>query len=652
MKLNMRRIFLLFYCLTLGFGAISAYAQKDILLYSTEFTDWNAMAAPSSNGVYPIVGGGGDGFEINQKPSIFPTGVFGGNTGYYNNSSSSHTFTIKPLEYLNGAVVEVVYFINQGSQADISLTGATVDAIMFETVDMTAVTGTIDYTKFTVGAVNLAMGTSGALKNQIDPAKLNVWHTGTNAKIQYQNAYVKISYRIPSLSGVQTIGIVNSKQDTYMMSLKVYTTVGSTPYVASTNYAKYPAAGHVLSGSVGGAAFSGTPTNAKVKVKGWNIAGNVNLSFEGGEAAKFSFANTTSTPTFTIPNASVKDPAEYVLDVYFTPSVKAGVSNTKLKIETAGVSTPYYVSLTGVTSNSSTPEIIADTATIPFWTYLIAPVTNTLDISGLNLTGNVTLAVVGPDAAQFALSTTSFSKDDALLGQTVTITYTGDVVASTQSATLQISSPGATTKSIPLKGYTTDLKPKMYDLDFVIVPAGTGYVSTSPHGTRFKDGTNVSVTVTPETGYYVQSWSDLGLSGKTSRTLKVSDTNKGTIIITLSNACLSCECQPGGCPPANLSFILNDISASSITDTQFNNISWSAVAGATGGYIVKVFNMDGSLKTSIPVAAGVTTTSVTGLTKDTSYKISVETVGVTPTEENTGLKGPYRTTGNSFVCGK
>lgn len=627
----MRRIMLLFYCLLIGLGSFDAFSQKDILLYSTDFTDWNpvAFSGGSSNAV-AVTTGAGAGFTLTQDMSVVPSAgklwVEGGTSG--------RALTFKPFNFISGGVVELLFDLTGASSArKIELTGFTITQCK------------IDYFNVTSGTP------SGMLIGTTAQTAAGGWIAGSSVTLPKNcSGQIRISMYVPSITGSQTFIASEMRKDIPLREIKVYSSVETKPYVASTNYAQPPVSGHIMTASVGGAKYSGTATNSLINIKEWNSSSNVLLSIEGADAAKFSFSNTSDVISTTVANATALAGSNVTL--YFSPSVRPGVASAKLKIvDAAGAITPYYVNLTGVTSNSSSPQIMTDTATVPFWTYTGAPVTNTIDISGLNLSGDLTLSVTGANASRFSLSNTLIKKADASVGTSLTITYTGANDPAIQAATLVITSAGATTVTVPLTGYTYDLKPKMYNLDFVLKPSGTGYVNTSPQGTTFMSGTKVTVVVTPESGYYVKSWDDLGVSAKTTRVIEVGDLHKGTIIITLDNACLSCECQPGGCPVADLGFILNDIAPSSITDTGFNNVSWSADASATG-YIIKVYDSSGTtVIQTLNIPAGTTTTNITGLTKATQYKISVETVGISPSKQS-GIKGPYKTTGSNFTCGQ
>lgn len=627
MKHSMRRIFFLFYCLTVGFGAMNAFAQKDILLYSTDFTDWGASTTYPSNSGTSINGTlAGEGFVLLGKPGIFPAGVVtGAQLGYIDFNDGSGNMTFRPFDFVSGGALELELYVNKNTKT-LNLTGVTVSS------------GVIDNQP----AAPLPVSTiSGA-----------TFISGKNYGIQ------KLTYYF-SGTGFKTLKIAHdAKTEWKIASMKVYSTVGATPYVASTNYAKYPAAGHSLTGTVGGAKYSGTPSNAKIKVKGWNIgSADVQLALEGVDAARFSFSNTADVLTSTMLNADAL--AEKDVTIYYTPSVKKGVFNAKLKISAAGVASPYYVGLTGITGGS-TPEIIADTATIPIYTSLITQKQYTLNLAGLNLTNDILLKVTGANANAFTLSQSKISSSLADDGVALGITYTGDIQVGMQNAVLEISSVGATTVKIPLKGYTYDSKPTLYKLDFDVSPSGTGYVNMSPQGTYFPEGTIVKVTATPETGYVLVSWQGSG-SKKTVRTFTVGknfNTNTGdpiTVTFATTGGCSTpCECDPT--LPECLSAGLMAYSPTLIDNVSIK-AAWSAVVGATN-YKVQLYDFNGTA-VGAPVTVTTTDYTFTGLTAGTLYKYSVETTYIDPVTtlsvtQNSGIVGPFKTTGASsgFTCGQ
>ncbi|MBN1462927.1 MAG: fibronectin type III domain-containing protein [Paludibacteraceae bacterium] len=631
--------------LILGFSSFSVFSQKDILLYSTDFTDWTAAnyTSASSDDVFPVSTGAGEGFVLADKAIVNPTGTIDGETGYMEITNGPNTgFLTKEFNFVAGGAIELLVCTKTSSNSRF-ITVDGVDAVMIEAP--VPVPGSSRYDRIGVGngtATTIVTNMMGASNTVLDPAKVGVYHSGSNWISSDGSTAYKVTFRFPtSFTGPHKL-LITQHKDIAIAGMKIYTGVGNvTPYVASTNYSQDESSAHVLTGLVGGAAFSGTPSNAKIKVKEWNNGtNNVTLTLEGADASKFSFSNTTAQNTLTVPGAEVANPSEKEIDIYFSPSVRAGVAKAIVKIEAPGVAQPYYVHITGVTGGT-TPQIVASTATLPFWASLIATTTNTIDIAGLNLTGDVTLSIDGPNAGQFELSKTTISKANASAGATVTITYTGNIVAGDQTASLHIQSAGAPEVVVPLAGFTSDLKPTMYDISFSVSPGGTAYVDTEPAGTRFKEGTEILVTVTPENGWKVDQWSDAAGNKRSVRTYVLSDLNKGHKIVYMVPGVQPVD--PNEEEEGSLVGYKPEVTESSML------INWSPVTGATS-YTLTVYDEFNSILASYPVAVSETTATVTGLTSGTLYKYSLSTT-VGPDTHNTGILGPYRTT-PVYNCGE
>lgn len=636
-----RILFALFFLLMLPFGA---NAQKDILLYSTNFSDWTAMAAPSSNATaIAVTTGGGVGFVLNQKPSITPSGTLGSYSGgYYDNASSSHTMTIKPLTFVSGGIVEVTYYNNQTSQAIISLSGVTPDAVMIESITTTDVSGTVDYSKILAGTTSMAMGTSTALKAQLNSANLNTWITGNTVSLYNAGAIIKLAFRIPSITGSQTIGVANTKAACPMTALSVYTAVGSTKYVTTTDYPPSPTDSFKITGTVGGSIVSKT-----ANVKGWNITGPVSMSIVGEDSLLFSFVSGKFAQTATLSNLNATQSGGTNVPIYFTPSVKAGVSHAQLKLtcpSDAGANV-FYMNILGLTATSTTtPQITANTDTIAFWTSLIAPISNSTTIAGVNLTGPITLSLTGANASDFTVSVNTITKSDALGGESIMITFLGSTSIGTEYANLVLTSPGAAPVTIPLEGITAASKPATYTMSFSVSPSGTGVLDINPMSARYLSGSAINVTVTPQTNWHVKYWSDASGSTKTKRTLTVSE-SKAIIVYLDTTAVIP--------PPTSLGSLTAYVPTyTSGVNTGFT-LSWSAVTGATA-YTVKVYDSSNTLVSPSPYTISGTNLTITGLTPGSEYYYSVETT-VGTTTQNSGEVGPFKTTGTSglpFTCGQ
>jgi len=104
----------------------------------------------------------------------------------------------------------------------------------------------------------------------------------------------------------------------------------------------------------------------------------------------------------------------------------------------------YPVPATQSANQSVTPTITVTEVTAPVFSTIVgSPDNQTIDVSGANLTANMTLTLSGANANQFSLSQSTITQTNGTAPITVvTVTYTPTAVG-THTATLTLSSPGA-----------------------------------------------------------------------------------------------------------------------------------------------------------------------------------------------------------------
>lgn len=616
--------------------AVNAQSNPDIMLYTTDFTGWTELAEPGSNGTYPQSSGDGAGFVLSQKPGIYPAGTINSFTGYVTNLSSSWSITSKPFDFVSGGVVDLWYCVDQGSAANLSIS----DANFVRILEIQDPNGAIeDYSKIKAGgqAFNKTAGTS-AEKKQLDESLLGQWYAGNTITLRYQGSWYHLQFSLPtSFAGTKTVVWQTSKQTDKIVSIAYYTSVGTTPYVCSSNYpdagvdGTKTSAGLILKGEVKGPQVSGN-----VLIKGYNLTGDVTFSVIGKDAAKFSLGATTM-------SAEDAKAGTNSVAVNFTPSAKARADSAMLKISSGA--NDYYVNLLGATG-SGDPQIIASTSPLNFWTSLIATTTQSLDVSGLNLTGPITASITGAGADRFTLSTTSIPA----VGTTfLNITFTGDIKAGELPANLVLNSPGAQTVTVPLNGVTSLLRPVMYPLTFDVSPSGTAYVETNPGGTVFLEGTQVTVKVTLENGYKVARWQDASGNTRSTRVFVVSEsknTMSGDPITVFTEIGQQSE---GGDDPVEVKGLVA-LEATNVTSNSIT-ANWTAQDGNANGYIVTVTDATGNVVATQQAASTATSVEISGLDENTLYYYTVEgtgTEGTVTTEKVGGFKTPSSTV---KVCG-
>jgi len=102
---------------------------------------------------------------------------------------------------------------------------------------------------------------------------------------------------------------------------------------------------------------------------------------------------------------------------------------------------------------NTAPTITVTEVTIPeFSTNVGSSATNTIHVAGTNLTANIVLEISGTNADQFSVEPASLTPSEGTVAETdVTITYT-PTSAGTHTATLTLSSEGATNVTLSLSG--------------------------------------------------------------------------------------------------------------------------------------------------------------------------------------------------------
>lgn len=586
----------------------AAFGQKDIMLYSTDFTDWTAQVMTGSSDVLNQKG-----FSYSAKPGVYPTETTGcGDVGFIASQNSTNKLTFPSFTFISGGVVVIECCVNKNGKT-LTLSGSGASGV-------------------TASVPESPTATKASDEEQVSGAQVK---TGKD-----YGKYV-IEYVFSGSGDIQLeLATTAKKGEVDISKITVYSSVGSTPYVCSPDYPDAKADGSgtslglKLQGEIGGAAVTGNVT-----IKGYNLTGDVTFSVVGQDAAKFTLGATTMSAADAMAGTNS-------VAVNFTPSVKAGNAVAMLKISSA--TNDYYVNLIGATG-SGNPQIVAPTSLLNFWTSLIATTTQNLDVSGLNLTGPITATLEGAGASRFTLSTTEISLADATKGTTLGITFTGDIKAGELPANLVLSSPGAPSVTVPLNGVTSLLRPVMYPLTFDVNPTGTAYVETNPGGTVFLEGTQVTVKVTLEKGYKVARWQDASGNTRSTRVFVVSESKN-----TMSGDPITVFTEKGQQSEGGDDLVeVKGLVALEATNITANSMTanWTSQDGNANGYIVTVTDASGNVVATQQAASTATSVEISGLDENTLYYYTVEgtgTEGTVTTEKVGGFKTPSTTV---KVCG-
>lgn len=591
-----------FLILGLFLSSLSANAQNLITLYETTFEEWpsNDMTTGNSSASISYEVTPGRSFAYVGKPGFFPA------ENKICSANSTNTLIFPTFDFIGKGIIEMDWTVaKNGKGMTLNISGATAEIVSTST----------------------------------EPDKPSNGPQVSGASIKTGKNYGKYTVRYTFNANSNTVAEFSNSmkcEEVAINRIKVLTDVGTNPYVFSPTYPNAGADGSrstqvsIIKGEVGGPQVSGT-----VDVQSYNLAGKkVKLEIIGANASRF-----------TLPATEIDAPtAATNVTINYTPSVRAGAHDALLKLSADGAP-DYYVNILGQTG-SGAPQIVASTAQLNFWTSLIAPREQVLRVSGLNLTGPLTLSVVGAGADRFTLSTNTLSVLEASKGYDLNISFLGEILENEVGldATLELSSPGAAPVSIPLKGITSGVKPVLYNFTFEVQPAGTAFVDCNLGGTVFLEGTVLNATVTLENGYRINRWSDNAGTTKAQRSFKVTE-NKHIVIFTEKGI------QIEGPTTTDVQAFV-PLTPANITTTSMT-LQWTPQENNAGGYTVNVYNADGSLFKTLTS----TTTSVLldGLTEDTEYNYEVVgDNGVLAGAASNPKIGPFRTakTVVPAVCGE
>ena len=123
-----------------------------------------------------------------------------------------------------------------------------------------------------------------------------------------------------------------------------------------------------------------------------------------------------------------------------------------------------------ILNQSSDPTITVTPETVDFEGYVDGTYTNTVTVTGRNLTGNITIAKSGSNV--YTVSPTTITPAQAEAGATVTITYKPTTTGNT-NATLTLTSAGAESKTVAITGVAS------YEIVDPVATAATDVTSNS-----------------------------------------------------------------------------------------------------------------------------------------------------------------------------
>ena len=167
---------------------------------------------------------------------------------------------------------------------------------------------------------------------------------------------------------------------------------------------------------------------------------------------------------------------------------------------------------------STDPVIAVTPKELAMEAYAGETATATFNLSGNYLTGDVSLTVNDANGV-FSVDPTTVTKDDALAGKTITVTYAPQA-AGTHSATITLKSEGANDVTLKLNGTATNAPLVVYDP--VMLPADSTYIALTSFRADWTDQTpaqnvlsyTLEVNQKPTSGLIAEAdWSNVPSSG-------------------------------------------------------------------------------------------------------------------------------------------
>ena len=262
---------------------------------------------------------------------------------------------------------------------------------------------------------------------------------------------LKFDYKIPFSDAAKSITVTITAGSTVVTKVLGLLTVG-TPYNT----------GDIIIGSSNPTslvlAVSSTATGARLIIDNlvWTSAAPPSASPVFTPAA----GTYSTAQSVTISNGNATDKIYYTTDgtaptsastlytgainVAETTTIKAIAYDSNNANPSAVVTALYTINVPTITvTETSIPEMTTEVGSTD---------SKTITVSGIDLTANVDLAITGTDAGMFSVSPNTLAPVSGVVANTiVTVTY-APTVAGNHSATLEVSSPGAQTKSMPLTG--------------------------------------------------------------------------------------------------------------------------------------------------------------------------------------------------------
>jgi hypothetical protein len=361
----------------------------------------------------------GTGFTI-DKTVITKAAVMNGTTvkvTYTPTTSGTHTGSVM----IRSTGADTIYVNLNGTATAAPVIAVNPKSLSFNTVVGTPVTKT-----FTVTGTDL----TGNVSLAVSGTGFSIDNTTITKNAATSGATVTVTYN-PTAGGNHTGSVTLTSAGAQPVTVSLTGTATTVPSLTANPT------------SLSFNTVTGTPVTKTFTVTGENLTGNVTVACNG---TGFSADKTTITKNDATAGATVT--------VTYNPA-SAGSHTGSITLSSSGAQS-VTVALTG-SATEPVRTITATPTTLNFTTLVSQTSTQTFNVTGENLTGNLTLAL-SDDNGVYSIAPTTITAAQAMAGNVpVTVTY-APTAFGTQSATVTISGGGAPAVTVTLNGQADLIK--------------------------------------------------------------------------------------------------------------------------------------------------------------------------------------------------
>jgi hypothetical protein len=464
------------YNATLTFSSAGA-ADKTVTLSGTGVTPTITVSPTSLNFGDVITG------TTSPGQTVTVTGAYlGGNITVTKSGTGAAAFNVTPTSLPAAGGTLTVTFAPTTAGAHSATITLSCPGAADKTVTLS---GTGIVPSITVNPTSLNFG-SVVTGNTSPPQTITITGVGLNGNITYTKTgtgaaafNVSPPSPLPSGGGTVTVTFSPTAAQVYNATLtfsnpgvsdKTVTLSGTGAAIAITTDPSSLNFGNVITGT--------TSAAQTIAVSGTNLTGSITVTKSGTGAAAF-----TVTPA-SLPSTGG------TINVTFSPTAAQSYSATITLSSPGAADKTVTLSGTGIT-----PTITVNPTSLNFGNVITGTTSaeQTVTITGVSLSGSITVTKSGAGAAAFTVTPASLPST----GGAINVTFS-PTAAQSYSATITLSSPGATDKTVTLNGTgitpTITVNPTSLNFGNVVVGATSAGQMVTVTGVNLSG--NISITKT------------------------------------------------------------------------------------------------------------------------------------------------------------